>query len=113
MRIVAYLKWPPPPVHQKGNFKTLLVNYILNIFSGRAVFPCSPYMVRDFWKELFPEIPHHIFIDILILSVIYTFHARSNSFKYFFPSSVVVWNSLDFDVASMTSLLAFKRALTC
>ena len=74
--------------------------WLFNIFSGRIVLPCSPLSRRC---SLYPN-RHPNSIQLT------TLHARTNSFKYsFFPSSIVTWNSLDFETASTNSLLSFKH----
>ena len=75
--------------------------WLFNIFSGRIVLPCSPLSRRC---SLYPyRHPNSIQLT--------TLHARMNSFKYSLsPSSIVAWNSLDFDTASTNSLISFKHA---
>ena len=75
---------------------------LFNILSGRAVFPGLPVSRRTLPYP--SRLPNSIQLT--------TLPAKTNSLKYsFFPSSVIAWNSLNFDVASKNSLLSFKRAL--
>ena len=122
-KIFRYLKIPKICSESKfykdwrANYNLLLSRSGLPHLSTRREFLnfvyFSIYSLAEFsfLTLLFPGIPHHILINIPIpfSSLIQIQQIQ----VFFFPSSVAAWNSLDFDVASMTSLLEFKHALTC